>query len=363
MTIRYKLCTLLIMLLTASAQAAVNPPVSATPTAKAYFLDTVLWSYSPTTKTYNIPVCWEKFSQSTVAERANVTSAIVNTWQKYSLARFTGWGQCPLSPLIFNGIRITVDNFNGPRAALGTQGNGKVGVMRLNFRLTTGTGVPQIWTQCRFNFPAISLGACIQSTAIHEFGHILGLAHEQNRSDDPYLPIPILNPLCHADDPDPLPLPQGSFTTKGNTLFTDYDLTSVMNYCRSNYAGRTDLSPKDQLAIRVYYGQMPSYDSRTRILKVPRIAKYDGKIFTGTFKWISSNIWQRVGDFTATTTPSFSPAKLSSSGVLTMPGIKYINGAGHVNQILNGTFRPGLLKNYSGSWTRVQPLTFAPVAN
>jgi hypothetical protein len=361
MTISYKLYTLLIMLLTASAQAAVNPPIVATPKAKAYFLDTVLWSYSPTTKTYNIPVCWEKFTQSTAAERANVVTAIANTWQKYSSARFTGWGQCPLSPLIFNGIRITVDNVKGPQAALGRQGNGKVGVMRLNFRLNTGT--PTLYNRCRLTFPGISLSTCIQSTAIHEFGHILGLAHEQNRPDDPFLPIPVLNPVCHANDPDPYRLPQGNFNTKGNTLFTDYDLNSVMNYCRANYFGRTDLSPKDQLAIRVYYGQMPSYDSRTGILNIPRIVNYDGKVWTGTFKYSAATGWQRSGNFTTTTTPSFSPAKRSSSGVLSIPEIKYINSARHVNQILNGTFRPGLLNNYSGSWFRVQPLTFTPVQN
>ncbi|MEQ1546813.1 hypothetical protein [Methyloglobulus sp.] len=39
-----------------SAQAAVNPPVSATPKAKAFYRDDQIW---PTT---NIPVCWENLS-------------------------------------------------------------------------------------------------------------------------------------------------------------------------------------------------------------------------------------------------------------------------------------------------------------
>jgi Astacin (Peptidase family M12A) len=274
MTISYKLCTLLIMLLTASAQAAVNPPIVATPKAKAYFLDTVLWSYSPTTKTYNIPVCWEKFTQSTAAERANVVTAIANTWQKYSLARFTGWGQCPLSPLVFNGIRITVNNVLDPRAALGRQGNGKVGVMRLNFRLNTPVKTssdPQLLTilaRCQRDVRGSTLQTCIQSTAIHEFGHILGLAHEHNRPPQyGVLDIPFIT-QCNDNDPDPYPLPQGSFKTKGNTLFTDYDPNSVMNYCRKPYFGRRDLSNLDKLAIRVYYGQMPSFDNRTKILTI-----------------------------------------------------------------------------------------------
>ncbi|MEQ1546467.1 hypothetical protein [Methyloglobulus sp.] len=108
---------------------------------------------------------------------------------------------------------------------------------------------------------------------------------------------------------------------------------------------------------------MPSYDVRNTTFTVPRIERFDGKVFTGKFKFIRSNIWQQIGSLTLTTTPSKASAKLSSSGVLTIPEIKYINSAGHVNQILNGTFRSGLASFYFGSWTRVQPLTFTPVAN
>jgi hypothetical protein len=120
MTIKYKLCTLLIMLLTASAQATVNPPVSATPKAKAFYRDDQIW---PTT---NIPVCWENLatilSKPIWKQRRISTLAYVNAaWGDsnpsihktgegtVSLLRFTDTNKkCPLPSAIpaFTGIRI-----------------------------------------------------------------------------------------------------------------------------------------------------------------------------------------------------------------------------------------------------------------
>ncbi|MEQ1544011.1 hypothetical protein [Methyloglobulus sp.] len=377
MTIRYKICTLLIMLLTASAQAAVNPPIVATPTAKAFFLDTVLWPYNGSTllkhvPAYDIPVCWEKFSQSTAVNRKLVKDAITVTWQKDSLAKFIGWGQC--LPSASSGIRIAVaDNKNSPRAALGTQGNARVGVMLLNFTMKTlvsATSDPlfspkkTILARCQQDNKA-TLETCIQSSAIHEFGHILGLAHEQNRSDDPSV---ILHGGCHINDipvKQTIPGVSGTFDTLGNTLFTDYDPFSMMNYCRNRYFGRIDLSPLDKLAVRVYYGQMPSFDSRTRILRIPRIVRYDGAILTGSFNLLPDGRFQQAASLKVTTTPSKISTTLSASGILSIPEIKFISPSGHVNQVLKATLQktttPGVFTRKV--WTRLQPTKFQPVIN
>jgi hypothetical protein len=163
------------------------------------------------------------------------------------------------------------------------------------FRPVKTTSDPQLITllaRCQRDVRGSTLPTCIQSTAIHEFGHILGLAHEQNRPF-PYSPFdPIFSTNCLTNDPDPTVIPQGSFATKGNTLFTDYDPDSMMNYCRKPYFGRRDFSNLNKLAMRVYYGQMPSFDNHTKLLTIPRIERRPyGAILTGSFKLLPDGRW------------------------------------------------------------------------
>lgn len=324
---------------------------------KAFTLDTALWPIDPVSGYFKIPVCWENLTDSSPVDRYATRVTLTNSWQKQTLVKFVGWGVCTENA---QGIRITtVDNEYSPQAALGTEGDGKIGVTLLNFSMTQGASA-NLYAACQANNPSLpddkALALCIKSTVIHEFGHVLGLAHEHHRDDGTFDDLS----LCHLDPPAPADA-VGPFTLSGNNYFTDYDTDSVMNYCRTGYAGRTNLTSLDMLAARVHYGQIPSYDSRSRILTIPRLNHYDGKAYESTWKFGEDNKFRLVDTLNETHKPSKSPATLSKTGALVLKEMSYISASGHVNQILKATLQetktPGV---FTKTWSRIQPTDFKP---
>ncbi|MFT3712894.1 MAG: hypothetical protein QM817_35025 [Archangium sp.] len=189
-------------------------------------------------KTKNIAVCWESSDNAT--ERGWVQSAVTNSWQARSGLTFSGWGTCPASG--FRGIRIQVADAWPHTEGLGTDLDGKKNGMVLNFVFTFTKDGKQPFSGCLGG----SRQFCIEAIGVHEFGHALGFAHEQNRPD-------VINQWCAGEGNAP-------GAADGVVMVGPWDLDSVMNYCNPSFNGGGRLSATDVEGVQRYYGA-PANDS------------------------------------------------------------------------------------------------------
>jgi hypothetical protein len=173
----------------------------------------------PTTRVY---VCWENPDTKYVNEMALVQTAVASSWEAASGLHFTGWQKCAPQN---RGIRILIEDSGPHTKGLGSNLDGKQNGMVLNF--TFDNWGPACKTMREY---------CIKTIAVHEFGHGIGFAHEQNRPDAPG--------ECQK-------LAQGA---NGPLLLTPYDPESVMNYCNPKYNNNGRLSKYDTQAVQKIYG-------------------------------------------------------------------------------------------------------------
>lgn len=196
-----------------------------------------------------IPVCFETFVAEHQRERALVRAAVEGSWAKVAALEFTGWKRCEAGT---RGLRVAFSDEAPHTLGLGEQLDGVPSGIVLNL------GFERWSVLCKDN-----RDWCIAVTAIHEFGHAIGFAHEQNRPDAP--------DWCRKEQgPD------------GDLVIGEFDTASVMNYCNPRWNGEGLLSAGDIMAAQAVYGSEGAFRS-------PDITRGLGRAVAGT-QWLAADL-------------------------------------------------------------------------
>lgn len=199
--------------------------------------------------TTSLTVCWQ--DEGREVEKGWIRDALAQSWQADTNVRLSGFHQCADGPAR---IHIELREFdetmhgNTPTYVLGYGGNSIDGVPSGMVLDMFDRAPVMVGGQMSFGgyCPLPSRERCIKALAVHEFAHVLGFGHENDRpdSDKP------ANWSCGTTVPDGGVEP----TTVGSQFGAPYDQLSATEYCNPmRWQGDTLLSAMDIWGTDLYY--------------------------------------------------------------------------------------------------------------